>query len=335
MKGFRARTQKSGKVFYYFDTGAKPRREIPLGGDYVMAVRKWSELIGAQAVAVTDFADLADKYLREEIPLKAKSTQATYRSDLKHLRAFFCNPTPAPLDQILPEHIGMLLDRHKATPTTANRLKRLFSTMFNKARRWGYTKAENPVAGIEGHDIPKSVRPISDAVYQAVWSVASESLRDAMDLAYLTGQRPGDVLQYNERQIDDGYFIIESQNKTGKPLRIRIEGEFAELIERITTRKAGYKVWSSALCVNTRGLPMTKQTLRDHFETARATAAEQHPKLADQIRRMWFTKLRSKAADDVADTRGEQAASDLLGHDDVRTTRRHYLTRGKRVGPTR
>lgn len=122
---------------------------------------------------------------------------------------------------------------------------------------------------------------------------------------------------------------------TGTGLRIQIVGEFAALIKRITERKAGYKVWSASLCVNLHGLAMTKQTLRKHFETARATAAEQNPELADQIRRMWFTKLRSKAADDVADTRGEQAASDLLGHDDVRTTRRHYLNRGKRVGPTR
>ena len=41
MPGFRARPQKSGKVYYYFDTGSKPRREIPLGSDYREAVKKW------------------------------------------------------------------------------------------------------------------------------------------------------------------------------------------------------------------------------------------------------------------------------------------------------
>jgi len=29
---------------------------------------------------------------------------------------------------------------------------------------------------------------ISDPIYQAVWAVADAPLRDAMDLAYLTGQ---------------------------------------------------------------------------------------------------------------------------------------------------
>ncbi len=45
MKGFRARTQKSGKVFYYFDTGAKPRREIPLGDDMADALQKYEWMV--------------------------------------------------------------------------------------------------------------------------------------------------------------------------------------------------------------------------------------------------------------------------------------------------
>jgi hypothetical protein len=44
MPNFRARKQKSGTTYYYFDTGAKPRKEIPLGSDYRVAVQKWLEL---------------------------------------------------------------------------------------------------------------------------------------------------------------------------------------------------------------------------------------------------------------------------------------------------
>lgn len=40
-KGFRKRTQKSGKVFYYIDTGGKPRKEIPLGPDLEAALEKY------------------------------------------------------------------------------------------------------------------------------------------------------------------------------------------------------------------------------------------------------------------------------------------------------
>jgi len=83
------------------------------------------------------------------------------------------------------------------------------------------------------------------------------------------------------------------------------------------------------------GKPMTKQILRDHFAKAKEAAAAKHPELAEQIKQFWFYDLRAKAADDTSDERGDQAASDLLGHDSVRTTRRHYLRRGKIVTPVK
>ena len=43
----------------------------------------------------------------------------------------------------------------------------------------------------------------------------------------------------------------------------------------------------------------------------------------------------STDAADTADDHGDQAAADLLGHDSVSTTQRHYLRRGKMVSPTR
>jgi len=332
MKGFRARPQKSGKTYYYFDNGKK---EIPLGADYTLAVKKWVDLSSDTTEVVTTFIDLADKYEREVLPLKAKSTQATQQGDIKMLREFFSKPTPAPLDQIKPKHIHALLHWKEKTPTTANRLKRVFSHMFNKAREWGYTELENPVRGIEGFALGKREVDVSDKVYRAVWGCASVPLREAMDIAYLTGQRPGDVLAFTERQIVDGVFVIKKQSKTGKPLRIRVEGEFGKLLDRIAARKAACKIWCANLATNLRGLPLTKHTLRNHFEDARKAAAIANPELADEIKAMWFYDLRAKAADDTADDHGDQAAADLLGHESVKTTQRHYLRRGKKVGPTR
>lgn len=336
MSHFRARVQKSGRTFYYFDKGGKPRKEIPLGSDYVLAVRKWSELMAADAPTdASTFEQLARRYEGEEIPKKAKTTQATQRGDLKKLRAFFTNEgESAPLDDITPLMIRTLLDRNQATPTTANRLKRLFSHMFNKARQWGYTKLENPVAGVRGFDLPKREVYVTHEVFQAVRDAGGAPLRDAMDLAYLTGQRPSDVLRMAERDLQDGMLVIR-QGKTTIKRRIRIEGELAALMERIKARKATRKVWAASLAVNSHGLPLTKQTLRKAFETARKAAAAAHPGLAEEIQAMWFYDLRAKAADDVSDDRDDQAAADLLGHQNVATTKRHYLRKGKIVPPTR
>jgi integrase len=59
------------------------------------------------------------------------------------------------------------------------------------------------------------------------------------------------------------------------------------------------------------------------------------PGLSKEIKAMWFYDLRAKATDDTADGLGDEAASNLLGHEDVRTTRRHYLRRGKIAAPTK
>ena len=45
--GMRARP-RGAKVFYYLDTGGKPRVEIALGSDYVAAVKKWADLTAEQ-----------------------------------------------------------------------------------------------------------------------------------------------------------------------------------------------------------------------------------------------------------------------------------------------
>lgn len=341
MQNFRAREQKSGRTFYYFDAGGKPRREIPLGDDYVMAVRKWAELIAAPsfAVPVVTMIELIDKYEAEELPKLATSTQATYRSDLKHLREFFGDPEPAPLDGIKPSHIKKLLKWKKKHPTTANRLKRLTSTIFNFGRGEGYTDKENPCEGVIGFSLETRDIDIGDAVFQAVWGAADAPTRDAMDLAEATGQRPGDTLRMTELHIKDGLLSVQ-QGKGKKKRRIVIEGRLAAVIERIKERKRGYKVWSSSLAVNSRGLPLTKWVLRDSFTAARSAAAAKakaagDPEFAAAIRAFWFYDLRAKAADDTAEDRGEQAAADLLGHSSVSTTQKHYLRRGKIVKPSK
>ncbi|MNN55000.1 Phage integrase family protein [compost metagenome] len=162
----------------------------------------------------------------------------------------------------------------------------------------------------------------------------SAPLRDAMDLAYLTGQRPADALRMTEQDIIDGHLII-TQEKTKQPLRITITGELAKLVERIRARKATHKIVTGALLTNIHGKRLTAPALRTHFDAAKKRAAKHVPELAQEIMAFWFYDLRAKAADDTSDDRGDQAASDLLGHDSVKTTQRHYLRRGKIVAPTK
>lgn len=330
----RARHRRA-KTWYYYDCGGKPRKEIPLGSDYIAAIRKWAELeaAGHTTSVPATFPDLWERYRHEVLPTMAHGTIRTHKSDSKHLLTFFGNP-PAPLDQIRPLHIRQFLDWLRHKPTTANRCKRLFSTLWNHARGWGWTDRENPCAGIAGHSTESRDVYITDAVYRAVWGAAEQPIRDAMDLAYLTGQRPADVLKMSELDIADGTLPVR-QAKTGARVRIRIEGDLAILIQRIKARKREHKIWVSALLIKMNGKPLTTMTLRNGFVAARETAAQQHPEQAAAIRAFWFRDLRAKAADDKADLSGEAEAQKLLGHTDGRTTAKHYLRRGKIVSPTK
>lgn len=327
----RKRVQKSGKAFYYLDTGEKPRREIPLGPDYVLALKKYAELNQSDKAPAGTFGNAIERYLRDELPKLAKNTIKTHSSDVKHLQQSF---TDAPLDQIRPMHIRKFLDKHKDKPTTANRCKRLFSTIWNHARGWGYTDLENPCTGIQGFALGKRTVYVTDAVFAAVHAHASDALRDALDLAYLTGQRPADALKMKGSDIANGHLLID-QGKTQKKLRISVTGELADLLGRIIVRKAQHKIVHDQLLMNRDGKPFTQPALRSHFDRARIKAAQEAPELAADIKAFWFYDLRAKAADDTADARGEQAASDLLGHDNVSTTQKHYLRKGRIVAPTK
>lgn len=59
----RARRRHNGKVYYYYDTGRKPRHEIPLGDDYILAVQQWADLHQAQPTAQMTVAWAIAKYL--------------------------------------------------------------------------------------------------------------------------------------------------------------------------------------------------------------------------------------------------------------------------------
>lgn len=324
--------ERGARVYYFYDTGAKPRKEISLGSDFIAALGKYALLaIKPGPLQHSVFGDAIRRFMAEELPKLSANSQHTYSSDIKRVAANFSD---APFDQVRPMHIKQFLAKHKDKPTTANRCKRLISTIWNHARGWGYTDLANPCAGIKGHALAKRATYITDAVFRAVYDEAGAPLRDAMDLAYLTGQRPADALRMSEHDIIDGHLIV-TQAKTQQPLRITITGDLAELIRRIGRRKLTHKIVTAALLTNAHGKRMTMPTLRHQFDGARDAAAESSPELADEIKSFHFYDLRAKAADDTSDERGDQAASDLLGHESVKTTQRHYFRRGKIVAPTK
>lgn len=329
---FRQRQQKSGVVHYYYDLGGKPRKEIPLGSDYALAIKQWAELEGgrkAQAVAVLTFRMVSDSYRREVMITKAARTQEDNRRELLKLLAFFDDP-PCPLEAITPVRVRQYLTWRTSGGTgmvRANREKALLSHIWNFARDKGYTALPNPCAGIKGFKETGRDAYIEDDQYQAIRAAADTVVQDAMDLAYLIGQRPADVLSLTEMDVRDGVVNIK-QGKTKAKLRIAVEGELAVLLERLRSRKVGSTVHNTYLIVSERGEPVSVTAMSRRWAKACAAAG---------IEGLQFRDLRAKAATDKADSAGDiREAQRQLGHTTVAMTE-HYTRqrRGQKTTPTR
>ena len=139
-----------------------------------------------------------------------------------------------------------------------------------------------------------------------------------MDLAYLTGQRPADVLKMQRSDIR-GDVLWLTQGKTGKKLRIEITGELAAVIARIQVRPR--KATGLALIQDEKGQRLTYFALRSRFDKARVAAGVSFQ----------FRDIRAKSATDANDLRYAQK---LLGHKH-QTMTQHYTRnrRGEKIKP--
>lgn len=334
----RLRERKRGKkTYYYYYVGicsqTGKRKELALGSDYGVAIMEYAKLERDKASErlvqqVITFAYVADRYRQDVIPNKAESTAQKNLVELNKLLEFFNDP-PAPLEAIQPVHVRQYLRWRSAAPVRANREKALLSAIWNYARAEGFTALANPCSGIKGHKETGRDVYIEDAQYLAVYQQAEQGLRDAMDLAYLTGQRVGDTLRMSQQHIKDDCLLV-TQSKTNTKRRIQIIGELAALIARIEKRKAQLNSATANLLVCERGEPMTAAKLRARFDKAREAAGIEKDKFQ-------FRDLRAKAGTDTAETSGDiLKARDQLGHSTVVMTE-HYVRdrKGKKVTPTR
>jgi len=311
-----ARIMASGKILYYYRL--RDGKSIPLGDDLNAAKIKWAELESGAVNKKTTMADIFARYEKEVLPQKGSKTQKDQGNQLKLLVAAFGHAEP---NQIQPKHIRQYLDRRTAK-IAANREVALFSHVFNCAREWGYTDKINPVEGVrKNKERPRDVY-VEDEDFHLVLKHCTPEMADLLELAYLTGQRPGDIRKWRKSQIKDGVLQLR-QDKTQKRMGLRIVGELADIINRAINRPRS--ACSLFIVATEKGEPLTQPMMRDRFNDARdAASAEVGYKVKWQVR-----DIRAKAA---TDSQSLLDAQSLLGHESPTTTKRVYR-RGEIVKP--
>ena len=338
----RTRQRKNGQIwvgYYYNGRDAEGNRvEIPLGGDFDEANIEWARL-DRKAIPKPAhlMARLFDDYESKVIPTLKPGTQNDYQKGLKQLRNAF---ESAPIEAISPQVIAQYRDARTAK-VRANREIALLSTMFTFARDWGLTDKANPCFGLRRNKETPRDFYAGNKVWNAVYEQAEQDLRDAMDLAYLTGQRPADVLKASTTDLNHGFLMV-GQGKTEKRLRIRLynadnETNLCVFINGLLDRRAQAGTRTSILITNQTGLRMSYNMLRNRWDEARDKAATKaatygDTELAITIRKFQFRDIRPKAGSEIEDIKD---ASRLLGHSTEEMTRKVYRRVGEIVKPTK
>lgn len=332
----RKRPRKNGTVwvgYYYRDANGK---ELSLGGDLDKARLKWAELESkAKPADLKIMKGIFDRYERDIIPKKAPRTQKDNKAELKHLRKGF---EGAPIDAITPSMVAQYRDARTAK-TRANREIALLSHVYNMAREWGFTDRENPCAGVRKNKEKVRDYYANEMVWNAVYGKAPQELRDAMDLAYLTGQRPADVIAMRRGDIEGDYLAVQ-QGKTGKRLRIQmqvgsVKNTLGLLIEDIMARNSQHN--SQHFILSRTGMRVSQQMLRNRWDDAREAArslaaSEGRVDDAEKIQQFQFKDIRPKAASEITDIAD---ASLLLGHSEQEITKRVYRRIGAVAQPSK
>lgn len=152
----------------------------------------------------------------------------------------------------------------------------------------GLTEKANPCARLRRNKETPRDFYAGQIVWDAVYAEAPPELKDAMDLAYLTGQRPADVLKASTADLNNGFLMV-GQGKTEKRLRIRLHdgtdaSSLSHFLDALLERKAMAGIRSSSLITNQTGLRMSYAMLRNRWlKPGRKQPRRQQPKVMQRL----------------------------------------------------
>ncbi|BFI70441.1 hypothetical protein okayama9524_19530 [Yersinia pseudotuberculosis] len=220
-------------------------------------------------------------------------------------------------DNIRPEHIRKYMDKRGITSRTqANREK----TFLSRVYRWGYERGMvkgNPCRGVKQFTEKARDRYITDEEYDAVYQVAPDVVRVAMEIAYLCLARQADVLALRRDQLrEPGIYI-----KQGKTAARQIKAWSERLRDAITLAeslplKSGI---SSVYIIHQRtGLRYTRDGFNSKWRKAREVAKKTYPELDFNFT---FHDLKAKGVSDLEGTLSEKQA--ISGHKNMGQTARY------------
>lgn len=308
-----ARVYLSRGWWFFVPKGASAIK-LAKADDKPGALRAYAEIMeGGVSESVNA---MLDRYRNEVLIGKAPKTQQVQEFQIEKLRAVFGAMS---LAAVRPEHVAEYLDRSDRK-VSANREIALLSHVFTKAMRWGKCDA-NPCRGVERNKERPRNRYIAHDEFIDVMECATPAVQVMMALAYVTGQREGDLLRLTRAQIQENG-IAFTQRKTGKRLVVSWTQSLVWCIEQAGKLPTN-GIHSLFVVCQRNGQPYSESG----FQTIWQRHIRDCHKSGVIAERFTFHDIRAKAGSDGKDGR-------LLGHMDPRTLRRIYMRKPELVSPT-
>lgn len=308
------------------------RKRVRLGATLAESLAAWAAIVQPEPGSITSLHDAFERYKVERIPKLAAKTQQGYLYMLPGLDAVWGE---MPVRAVKPLHGYQLLDDGAKTPTQALKRFNLLSGVLTQCVKWGVIDS-NPFRQVDkdGYVPPSRDRCPTDAEFAAVYSIASDRMRIAMDLALLVGLRKIGVLRLELDDVLDDGLQCRLPGKKTKPLLFEWTPELRSVVALAQSLEP--RVRRALLCTQ-EGTAYTEDGFQSNWGhlMERATATEDSdgkpitPVLAE---RFHFNDIRAKSATDDVD---ELVASTRLGHTTPATTRRIYIRRPRRAKPLR
>lgn len=301
-----------GKAAYEFRTkDNKALRLCSLAETQASVWLAYEKAMGDESKRNT-FKNLADQFMASpDFMDLSTETRKDYTKYAGKVLPVFGKTHP---DKIKPEHIRRYMDqRGLSSRTQANREKSFLSRVF----RWGYERGyveRNPCQGVKQFKEVSRERYVTDEEYKAVYDVAPDVVRAAMEIAYLCLARQSDVLSLGEEQLRDAGIFIR-QGKTGvkqiKAWTPRLRA--AVSLARSLPLKPG--ISSLFLIHQPGGSKYTRDGFNSRWREAKITAQEKHPHLSIDFT---FHDLKAKGVSDLEGSLEEKQA--ISGHKNSRQT---------------
>lgn len=297
-------------AFYYVRGG----RWVPLGRDLANALAEYARLSGTVKGSMPDLIDTAFASFRKGL---SDNTVRQYTIAVRKLKHIFEEFSP---EQVQGRHVAQVKLALAKTPNMANRVLSVLRQVFDYAVEQQIVD-NNPAAAIKRHKEAKRTRLLSWEEFSAIRAQAGPRLQVIMDLAYLTGQRIGDVLKIRVSDLgEDGVFF--QQQKEDSRLVVRWTPELRAVVDR--AKALGGNVRALTLLYNRRGKAPDYRTIADQWRIACTASGVADATLHD---------LRAMAATTV----GKERAQALLGHASATNTARYLRSKEVPVvdGPKR